>query len=88
MAIAYWTAASITLSVILTAFFQDKSASNANAQILLFIAVATLLWPVTLPCIVVSKLRAMNARKRAVSRLRRHLSVEGNEINIADEYVV
>ncbi|MEM6449158.1 MAG: hypothetical protein AAF703_02480 [Cyanobacteria bacterium P01_D01_bin.105] len=63
MAIAYWTVAGITFSIILSAFLRDRAARKASLKAWAFIAVATLLWPVTLPFIISSKLRNAQARR-------------------------
>jgi hypothetical protein len=65
MAIAYWTVAGITFSIILRAFLKDGTPNKINLQALVFIGTATVLWPMTLPFIVSSKLRAAKARHQA-----------------------
>jgi hypothetical protein len=62
MAIAYWTVAGITFSIILSAFLKDGTSHKMSPQALVFMGAATLLWPITLPFIVSSKLRAAKAR--------------------------
>ena len=61
MIFIYWTAASITASLILQAFLKDSTASKVSIEAWTFIVVATVLWPVTLPFIISSKLRATAA---------------------------
>ena len=68
MVITYWTVASVTFAMILQAFFADRQVSKLNLQAWIFIATATLLWPITLPFIISSKLRAASLRKRAALR--------------------
>lgn len=63
MAIAYWTVAGITFSIILSAFLRDQATRKMSLKAWTFIAVATLLWPVTLPFIVSSKLRVAKAKR-------------------------
>ena len=65
MAIAYWTVAGITFSIILGAFLRDKATRKVSLKAWVFIAIATLLWPVTLPFIISSKLRAAQAKRAA-----------------------
>ena len=65
MAIAYWTVAGITFSIILSAFLRDHATPKISLKAWAFIATATLLWPVTLPFIISSKLRAANAQQQA-----------------------
>ena len=43
---------------VLLACFRDHTATKRNLKAWLFIAVASLIWPVTLPFIISSKLRA------------------------------
>lgn len=57
MAIAYCTVFSLTFSVVLNAFLKDQS-SRGDSKAWIFMLVAALLWPITLPFIVSSKLRA------------------------------
>ncbi len=63
MAIAYWTVAAITCSIVLTSFIKDANTPKFSADAWLFIAIATLLWPVTLPSILNSKLRSRQRPK-------------------------
>lgn len=65
MAIAYWTVAGITFSIILSAFLRDHATPKVSLKAWAFIGTATLLWPVTLPFIISSKLRAASARQQA-----------------------
>ncbi|MEL6603114.1 MAG: hypothetical protein AAFP20_07795 [Cyanobacteria bacterium J06614_10] len=64
MAIAYWTIAGATFVTIMSAFLKDQQAAKLNPKAWVFIAVATLLWPITLPFILSSKLRTAQARKQ------------------------
>ncbi|MEO0769307.1 MAG: hypothetical protein AAFY72_07720 [Cyanobacteria bacterium J06649_4] len=64
MAIAYWTVAALTFATILSAFLRDRQASKTNPKAWVFIAVATLLWPITLPFIISSKLRMAKAKRQ------------------------
>jgi hypothetical protein len=77
MAIAYWTLASLTLMLTLRAFWKDRDAAKNSATNWAFIAMATLLWPVTLPTI----LGRMASRQvsRKVSRLRPHTQSAGSK---------
>lgn len=75
MAIAYWTVAGITFSIILSAFLRDKATRKVSLKAWIFIAVATLLWPVTLPFIISSKLRAAQARRIAVQEAKKDNSL-------------
>ena len=75
MIFIYWIAASATATVIVQAFLKDDKVSKANLEAWTFIVIATLLWPITLPFIVSSKLRAtsacqarLNAEKQALER--------------------
>lgn len=61
MIFTYWIAASVTASLILQAFFKDSTASKVSVEAWTFIIVATVLWPITLPFIISSKLRAAAA---------------------------
>ena len=65
MAIAYWTVAGITFSIILSAFSRDRATQKFSAKAWVFIGTATLIWPVTLPFIIASKLRAAKAQRQA-----------------------
>lgn len=57
MVIAYWTLAGLTAAIILRAFFRDRQARKDDPQAWIFILVAALLWPLTLPSMVASKIR-------------------------------
>lgn len=57
MAIGYWTFAGVTFAFVLTAFLNDTKANKLDVKAWLFILVATLLWPMTLPCVIRSKLK-------------------------------
>jgi hypothetical protein len=61
MVTAYWIVASITFLIILNAFLKDGATQKASVQAFVFISMATLLWPITLPFIVSSKLRRARA---------------------------
>ena len=61
MVIAYWIGASVTATLLIRAFFKDKSAKKVSLDAWMFIAIATLIWPVTLPFIISSKLRMAKA---------------------------
>lgn len=63
MAIAYWSVAAIIFSIVLASFVKDTNAPKFSADAWLFIAIATLLWPVTLPSILSSKLRSRQRTK-------------------------
>ncbi|MGC1308870.1 MAG: hypothetical protein WA885_16710 [Phormidesmis sp.] len=65
MAIAYCIIASITCIVVLSAFFKDKETNKLSLRAWIFIAITTLLWPITLPFIISSKLRAAKARQQS-----------------------
>lgn len=69
MAIAYWTVAGITFSIILSAFLRDDSTRKISAKAWVFITTATVLWPVTLPFIISSKLRVANTRRQAMASI-------------------
>lgn len=58
MAIGYWTFAGVTFSLLLKAFLKDTKADKLDSKAWLFILVATLLWPITLPFIIRSKLKS------------------------------
>lgn len=62
MATAYWTVAAVTFSIVLASFLQDRKASKTSADAWIFIAIATLLWPITLPSILNSKLRSTKSQ--------------------------
>ena len=61
MIFTYWMAASATAALIIRAFLKDSMASKVSLEAWTFIAIATLLWPITLPFIISSKLRATAA---------------------------
>ncbi len=65
MATAYWTVAAVTFSIVLVSFLQDRKASKTSADAWIFIAIATLLWPITLPSILNSKLHTAKTRQPA-----------------------
>ena len=62
MVTAYCIAATLTATLITQAFFKDKAAAKNNPSAWFFIAITTLLCPITLPFIISSKLRAAKAR--------------------------
>lgn len=68
MAIAYWTIAGLTFSIILSAFLKDKATRKVSLKAWAFISIATLIWPVTLPFIISSKLRVAKAEKEAAQK--------------------
>ncbi len=57
MAISYWIIAGVTFSIILNAFLRDEATQKMSLTAWIFIMTATVLWPVTLPFIISSKLR-------------------------------
>ena len=61
MIVTYWIAASATVALILQAFLKDGTASKVSVEAWTFIIVATVLWPITLPFIISSKIRAAAA---------------------------
>lgn len=65
MATLYWTVASITFAIILSAFLRDSATRKMSGRAWAFIAIATLLWPITLPFILSSKLRALKEKQQA-----------------------
>lgn len=65
MVIAYCTIFSVTFAVVLNAFIKDRSTAKSNGKAWLFMLVAALLWPVTLPFIISSKLRVDKLRSHA-----------------------
>ena len=67
MILTYWIAASATATLIIQAFLKDGAASKASLEAWTFITVATLLWPITLPFIISSKLRAILAYQAKLS---------------------
>lgn len=58
MILTYWIAASATATLTIRAFLKDSTASKVSVEAWAFVAVATLLWPITLPFIISSQLRA------------------------------
>ena len=58
MFLFYWLVAGMTAAIILQAFLKDGSASKKSLEAWTFVLVATLIWPITLPFIISSKLRA------------------------------
>lgn len=80
MAIAYCTISSFTFLIIISAFLKDKDAEG-SIEAWIFISLATLLWPITLPFILSSKLRAHQekvhkAKLRQLSSSSAHASKE------------
>ncbi len=69
MATAYWTVATITFAVILSAFLRDQATRKISGKAWAFIAIATLLWPITLPFIISSKIRTTKARQQSKERV-------------------
>ena len=67
MIFIYWIAASATVILIVQAFLKDGKASKTSLEAWTFIVVATLLWPITLPFIISSKLRATSACQAKLS---------------------
>ena len=57
MAIAYATIFTLTFAVVLNAFLKDRSTAKSSLKAWLFVLVAALIWPITLPIILRSKLR-------------------------------
>ena len=57
MVIAYCIFAGITFTIVIRAFLKDRDA-QADATALIFIAAATILWPITLPFILRKKFQA------------------------------
>ena len=57
MAIGYWIFAGITFTIVLQAFLKDSQASKRDAKAWLFVLIAALLWPITLPFIIRRKLQ-------------------------------
>ena len=64
MVTAYCIIFVITLSIVLNAFIKDTDA-DGNIEAWLFILLTALLWPITLPFIISSKLRAYQKRIKA-----------------------
>lgn len=69
MAIAYWAFAGITFAFVLQAFLNDFVANKLDTEAWLFISVASLLWPITLPFVIRSKFKS-TAKSRRLSRVR------------------
>lgn len=67
MILIYWIAASATATLIVQAFLKDGTASKTSLEAWTFIAVATLIWPITLPFVISSKLRAASAYQAKLS---------------------
>ena len=64
----YVLPAVITFLIALYAFFKDAAAVKTSVLNWTFVIVTGLLWPITLPFIISSKLRAASLRKRAALR--------------------
>lgn len=58
MVIAYGAMASITFSIVLSALIEDEDAVM-ELEVLLFVVAATLLCPITLPCILTRKIQML-----------------------------
>ncbi|MEO0647321.1 MAG: hypothetical protein AAFZ17_14385 [Cyanobacteria bacterium J06650_10] len=63
MVIAYCTVFCLTLSTVLSAFLKDADATG-GIEAWLFIFLAATLWPITLPFIISSKLRAHQTKAK------------------------
>ena len=57
MVIGYCIFAGITFAIVLQAFLSDFKANKFDTKAWIFILVASLLWPITLPFIIRSKLK-------------------------------
>ena len=57
MAIGYWIFAGVTFAIVLQAFLSDLKANKLDIRAWVFILVASLIWPITLPCIIRTKLK-------------------------------
>lgn len=77
MVIAYWTIFSLTFAVVLNAFLKDQSTAKNNVKAWLFVLVAAIIWPITLPFIISSKLRVDKLRSHAKA------SFSANNLNTA-----
>lgn len=53
----YLLPATLTLGIVLEAFFRDLDETKANDQSLLLIGLVVLLWPITLPSILLHQYR-------------------------------
>jgi len=62
MLIAYSAMFSLTLAVVLNAFLKDQTTPKSDLNIWIFVLVTALIWPVTLPFIIRSKLRTKKPR--------------------------
>ena len=58
MLIAYLILSGLTFSVVLQAFIKDRHAPKTEMMAWAFIIITAIIWPVTLPFIISSKLRA------------------------------
>lgn len=65
MLIAYLTFSGLTLATVLKAFLKDRHAPKTEATAWIFIFVTAAIWPITLPFIISSKVRAANMRNAA-----------------------
>lgn len=65
MATAYSTLAGITFVIVISAFLSDRDADKRDPSSYIFVAVATLLWPITLPSILRKKYLTLKARQQA-----------------------
>ncbi|MGB3571517.1 MAG: hypothetical protein WBA01_05700 [Phormidesmis sp.] len=77
MAIAYCTIFGVTLSIVLSALFKDHSADRRSLSTWLFVGVTALIWPITLPFIISSKLRAYRSRSQNHQRQTRQAEASG-----------
>ncbi len=64
MAIGYWTFVSITFALVLQAFLNDVAANKRDTEAWLFISIASLLWPITLPFVIRSKFKSLKKSHR------------------------
>lgn len=58
----------MTFAIILNAFLRDQATRKISGKAWVFIAIATLLWPITLPFIISSKLRTAKSRQQAAEK--------------------
>jgi len=65
MATGYWIGTGVTFFIVLNAFIKDTTAKKTSIQAWTFISTAALLWPITLPFILSSKLRMAKVRQQA-----------------------
>ncbi len=67
MVFAYCTIFIITFLIVSSALLKDDSADKRSAFIWLFVLVTALIWPITLPFIISSKLRTYKERSQRSS---------------------